>query len=460
MRRKPNKPGRATRSYINILLVLVAVVGLVGAVFAGYSVSNRSKQSLLSRAKTLANSLSVDDIKDLTGTEDDLNNKTYLDLKSKLQAIHADNNDTRFIYITGKNEENIFFYVDSENPKSDDYSPPGQVYNEASDQFIAMFTKGEALAEGPTKDQWGTWISALAPIKDRGGDVVAVVGIDSPATNYYLQAGIYSALPILLALVLAAVLLRFRRVEGVSSDASRLKSHFGAIASDELRSPMMGVLWALDNLQNSSSSKNLTTNQNNLLAEIKTSTEFALSTTKEILDVSFFERGHTITIQRIPLDVVNLLKNIERALSLVAKERGLSIKLDGDWPKKIMLIGDKPLLQQTFVNIINNSIRYTVDSSDVLIGYQYKDNSHIIYIKDSGIGIPEVEQGEVLEGGYRGTNAKAIQPTGSGFGLWFAYSIIQQHGGKLWIESGENTGTTVYISLPEEKEHKLSKIIE
>jgi two-component system sensor histidine kinase VicK len=73
---------------------------------------------------------------------------------------------------------------------------------------------------------------------------------------------------------------------------------------------------------------------------------------------------------------------------------------------------------------------------------------HVIGVRDHGIGIPPDEQERVLTGYYRAKNATALEVHGTGLGLLVTKKIVEQHHGKLWLESKLNIGTTFYISLP------------
>ena len=93
--------------------------------------------------------------------------------------------------------------MDSEPPESKDYSPPGQVYEEAPAGDRRVFDTRVQEAEGPVTDRWGTWISALVPLIDPAtGEVIAVLGMDSAARSWWWDVTAQSALPAGLMLVL------------------------------------------------------------------------------------------------------------------------------------------------------------------------------------------------------------------------------------------------------------------
>ncbi len=428
-------------------MFVLIFIGVSGSIFAGLRVNNQARDSLLKRARTVSYALPSDQIYQLKGDSTDANSLAYANLKKKLADIRQANNDVRFVYLTGKNNGQVFFYVDSESPDSKDYSPPGEIYSEASQAFSKSFDNGAAFVEGPYKDRWGNWLSALAPILDDNGKVIAVVGIDSAAASHYWQIALYAIIPLLMVLLPLSLLIRERRLRNREHYVETMKKSFVSIASHELRSPLNGMLWAIQNMLKKP--KNLDSSQQETLRDMYSSTESSLTTINEILDLSIFERGQAKKLQRVPLNLVTLVGDLRTALKLAAQEKNITLHLTKTWPTKAMTFGDPGALKRALVNVVSNAIKYSPDTSQITIDYQNETGKHIISIADAGIGIAKEDIDKVLNGYYRAANAAKVQSYGTGLGLWITRLIIEQHGGKLWIESQLDIGTTVYISLPD-----------
>jgi len=121
----------------------------------------------------------------LRAESSDLQLSEYWDIKHSLEDLVAQKNEIRFAYIYIQRDGKIYMLVDSESPESPDFSPPGQEYWEATEETWRPFQTGEALLTRPSTDRWGTWVSALVPMKDAGsGEVIAVFGIDYPAASW------------------------------------------------------------------------------------------------------------------------------------------------------------------------------------------------------------------------------------------------------------------------------------
>lgn len=191
---------RSINYSFKLLLVsrYLPMLGVLALIIGGWFITDyTSKQYDLSRkheflhlSSISASSIQSSTINSLTGTSQDVNSSTYLNFKKHLVDIHSElNNDKyqkncRFVYLLGFRDNKVFFFADSEPPSSKDYSPPGQDYNDASEELIQCFTKGMAFIEGPLKDDWGVWVSSIAPVKDENGKVIALLGIDIHAKNW------------------------------------------------------------------------------------------------------------------------------------------------------------------------------------------------------------------------------------------------------------------------------------
>ncbi len=125
------------------------------------------RADLVEQARLIAQTLDVERIHTLSGSEADLTNTNYLRLKEQLAIVRAASPQCRFVYLLGrKPDDTLFFFVDSEPAGSADCSPPGQTYTEAPPSLRRVISTRTAGCVGPETDRWGTWISALVPIID------------------------------------------------------------------------------------------------------------------------------------------------------------------------------------------------------------------------------------------------------------------------------------------------------
>ncbi len=170
--------------WVVVALAVVLMGGWVICLAAASMKDRELRAGLLLRARIAAASLDRSSVKALAGGPEDIDKPEYQRIKAELSRVTHASPDCRFTYIFGMKDGRVIFLVDSEPPDSPDISLPGEPYEQASEYLLGMFASGAAFTEGPLKDDWGTWVSALAPI-GRGGEATdAVLGMDVSAQEW------------------------------------------------------------------------------------------------------------------------------------------------------------------------------------------------------------------------------------------------------------------------------------
>ena len=175
------------RKYIFVFATLIVLI--ISGLYLHYEF-HKYQEIASSEAVQLAESLEsvmpTQYVSQLTGNAFDVEKPIYTLLKTKLIQLVDTTNPIRFAYLMAERNGDLVFLMDSESPESPDYSPPGQVYEEADDWVWAPIRTGETVITPPRTDRWGTWINALVPIKDsESGETVAIFGIDYSASEWY-----------------------------------------------------------------------------------------------------------------------------------------------------------------------------------------------------------------------------------------------------------------------------------
>ncbi|MDD3964079.1 MAG: EAL domain-containing protein [Synergistaceae bacterium] len=182
-----NQKTARSKTRINsiILTVIVLLIVSLHLRFAWYRYNDIASSEAVMLAQSMESLLHPEHISELSGTEKDLDNPAYIMTKLSLQKLVETNNPIRFAYLLGEDNGSMIFLIDSESPDSPNYSPPGQIYEEAGETDWLPFKTAKTVLTEPTTDRWGTWISALVPIKDPAdGRVIAVLGLDYSASQW------------------------------------------------------------------------------------------------------------------------------------------------------------------------------------------------------------------------------------------------------------------------------------
>ncbi len=431
-------------SYITILIAILIAGFFV--TFTTVRLAIRAEQdSLVKRSATIAAGFPPDVLNTVSGTEADIASQAYLDLKTALVRIRKANTDVRFVYVLGKREGDVFFYADSEDSSSNDYSAPGDVYHEVTQEVRDSFDTGIAFVEGPVSDRWGTWISGLAPLRDSNGAVAGIVGIDIAAHSYYRTIIFASAVPGLLTLIAVILLAAGYHDARKNDELLRIKSRFLSVASHELRSPLAGIVWGTESLLRHRD--DLDEHARQMIFRIHASAVYMSETVGDILDTSRFNAVAQNRIQREAVDLAELVRSVAGVLALTGEQRDISVVFDPSFPERIALVFDKEKIRRVFANVIGNALKYSQAKGVVTISYELKDGQHIVTVADQGIGIPLAEQKHVFATYYRASNAQKHDVRGTGMGLHFVKQLLELHGGRIWFESKEGEGTTMHVAL-------------
>lgn len=432
-----------------IVILLIVCVGFAGSFLSYLAVDTSSKDYLKGQAQAAADAIALNDLKSLKISENDVATLAYANTKGRLEQIRTRNPDLELAQLLAKKGDQIIVLADSEQFYANNHVAPGQTYFPATPTLLASFTSlDKPFTEGPSQYLFNTWISAYAPVTDpQTGRVEGIVGLKQPAKSYYTKILAYTLVPLLLAAIPLAGLIRDLKLAAKEQEIMQLKNQFVSIASHELRSPLNGMLWAIQSIMKDPQQK-LAPDQSEMLHDMYRSAEASLATVNEILDFTIFDRGKGDRLQREQLDFKTVVSEVQKTLKLGAAEKDITLKVIGTWPEQVLVTGDVAALKRSMMNIVSNAIKYSPEHAEISIGYSKDASHHIIAVQDHGIGIPTNEQAKVLEGYYRATNATKSQANGTGLGLWLTRLIVEQHGGNVWLKSKELEGTIVYLALP------------
>lgn len=236
--------------YYKISILVVLIIGITASYLTYKQVAKEIERELLTNVSVIANTLNKEEIQSLNGNLTDLENPNYLSIKEKLIKINTINPENRFIYLWIYQDDSVVFLVDSELPTSLDYSPPGQIYEEATDLDKRVLNGEVSSSIEFSSDRWGDWLTALVPILDDTGEVISVLGIDMEAEIYYNNIYRTVIIPILstifvLIIILIGLILRKREDEYLI-----LKEKLLSTARHELRAPLTGLSWLTEALLN------------------------------------------------------------------------------------------------------------------------------------------------------------------------------------------------------------------
>jgi len=153
-------------------------------------------------------------------------------------------------------------------------------------------------------------------------------------------------------------------------------------------------------------------------------------------------------IPDVVVDLALLADQTERTFRDEAARRGLQFEVTVE-PGLPPVASGVDLLEEMLQNLVSHALKYTLPGGEVRVRFERGEPGEVrIRVRDTGIGIPEREQGRLFQEFFRAANAKQHSPAGTGLGLTLVKQTVERHRGRIRIDSAEGRGTSVTIDLP------------
>ena len=232
-------------------------------------------------------------------------------------------------------------------------------------------------------------------------------------------------------------------------EISRMKTEFVSIAAHQLRTPLSAIKWSLNMVLEGDVGR-ISPEQIELLRKTYQSNERMIFLINDLLNVSRIEEGRFVYSQDSHSieEIIKETMEVSRGLSNEKKIKIIFEKPKEELPK---IKVDKEKIGIVVQNLIDNGIRFNKVGGMVTISVKYDKLYVYVTIKDTGVGIPDLEQERIFTKFFRANNVVKLDVEGSGLGLFICKNIVEAHGGKIWFESEKNKGTTFTFTLPIEK---------
>ncbi len=237
------------------------------------------------------------------------------------------------------------------------------------------------------------------------------------------------------SLLLAQDLTRVRRLETVRRD-------FISNVSHELRTPLASLKALTETLQNGALADAEAGPR--FLDRIHTEVDALTQMTQELLDLSRIESGQ-VELNFAPISPKNLINSAAERMKAQAERANLKITVHCD-DKLQTMRADYARLEQVFVNLIHNAVKFTKSGGEISLFAEPTENGVRFAVKDTGIGIPAESLNRIFERFYRVDSSRT--GSGTGLGLSIAKHIVEAHKGKIWAESELGQGSVFYFLIP------------
>ncbi|MFH1551554.1 MAG: ATP-binding protein [bacterium] len=256
-----------------------------------------------------------------------------------------------------------------------------------------------------------------------------------------------------------------RRTNLKLKKANQIREEFLSIASHQLRTPLSAAWSVMSSFADGTLENETPAERQRFYKMAFDSLDRLNNIVNDLLDGAEVERKK-LNIQKKEINVINIIKDSVAKGKEEADKKGISLvlKIDDNTPKTIF--ADEKYLRMVFVNLLDNAIKYTpedlsVERKKILIKVFSKTKSIetekdkkkkrflVFIIQDQGIGVPKAEQNNLFKQFKRASNARKVDISGTGLGLYIVKKVIQQHNGTIEMQSeGEDKGTRFRVEVP------------
>ena len=237
-------------------------------------------------------------------------------------------------------------------------------------------------------------------------------------------------------------------------ELQQLQRDFVSIASHELRTPITALIGFLSMVQNN---KQLTPEQaRQFVARASQAASRLSALVEDLLSVARLEEGRMSFTLR-PLDPVPLMRRVISGLKPKARGKDIKVSFTNKLPGRLKVEADSGKLEQVFVNLLDNAIKYTRPGGRVDVSVRATQAHLILSIKDTGIGIQRENLDRIYDKFFREYTELSVMAGGTGLGLFITKELVERQRGTLEIKSHPGSGTTATLRFPRRRPRRATR---
>ena len=241
-----------------------------------------------------------------------------------------------------------------------------------------------------------------------------------------------------------------------AEEANETKSRFLANMSHELRTPLNAIIGFSEVMSSGMFGSLGSDKYQEYCKDILTSGHYLLDVINDILDMSKIEAGR-FKLDLEPLDLAGTVSESLRVVSRRAETKHVTLK--SDYADAIPVVADRRAMKQIAINLLSNAVKFTPDGGTVTVRTRRLENSVVLLIADTGIGIAPQSLARLGRPFEQVESQLSKTYHGSGLGLAIAKSLTRLHGGSMRLRSRLGAGTVVMVQLPRDSDKLASGLL-
>jgi PAS domain S-box-containing protein len=233
-----------------------------------------------------------------------------------------------------------------------------------------------------------------------------------------------------------------------AEESDMLKSAFLSNMSHELRTPINGIIGFSNLLLKPD---NTLEKKEKYVSQINASTSMLLRLIEDIIDIAKIESG-SLTIEKAPCRPFDILKELFTLYQQELKARNkenIQLVFNKYSDSNFTIVTDPFRLRQVLLNLLSNAVKFT-SQGKIEYGFSLENNELLFYVKDTGIGIKQENIKLIFERFAQLELSLSRKFGGTGLGLTISKNIVEHLGGKIWVESDLEKGSSFFFNIPAE----------
>lgn len=279
--------------------------------------------------------------------------------------------------------------------------------------------------------------------------------MNHPSVFKQIPTEIKAAIILIIAILSLIVILLFVKMEYKNElykkaiEYENLRTEFFANISHELRTPLNIILSTLQlhdmYVENGSIIyKNETTYKR--MSALKQNSMRLLRLINNLIDITKIDAGY-FNLQCQSLNIIEFIEDITMSVANYIERKNISLIFDTEIEEKIACF-DPNKMERIILNLLSNAVKFTPKGGTIYVDIRDEKDKVKIIVRDTGVGIPKDKQEIIFERFRQVDNLLTRNQEGSGIGLSLTKSLVEMHGGKIYIESEVNIGSSFIVEIP------------
>lgn len=229
------------------------------------------------------------------------------------------------------------------------------------------------------------------------------------------------------------------------AEVDRIKSDFISVAAHQIKTPLTALKWTIGMMEEDTKKKR-SPKDKEVFGQLVAVVAHLDDLVRSLLNVTRVESGR-IMIEAKLTDLKDLVEEAVKVSSVRATEKNQKFEVVVS-PAVPRVAVDQGIIREVYKNLLTNAVKYSPEGSRITVKVEVQGDEIVSMVKDEGYGIPAKDKDRIFDKFYRGKNIVGLDEDGTGLGLYLAKQLVGASGGRIWFESVEGKGTTLWFTLP------------